>query len=110
MTLSAKWEKDQSKNTAEQTDIIPIFKIRSAECWIHDSNYSCVLVEHLDNENVILEGVNGKTKNTLTRDDLKFDLDAKLGYWRYDIRRKATINCKNGAFSETQLGTGNQAS
>ena len=109
MTLLVKWEKDQSKNIVEQKDLIPLFEIGSKACWAHDSNYSCALVEYLDKENVIVEWVNDKTKNTVTEDDLMIDSDAEFGYWRYDIRWKATIIFNIGTFSELQPRASNRA-
>ena len=79
-----------------------MFEIGSKACWVHNSNYCCALVEVLDKENVIVEWVNDKTKNTVTEDDLMIDSDSKIVYWRYDIRWKATIICNSGTFSELQ--------
>ena len=102
-------EKRPIKEHSRTKDLIPIFEIGSKACWVHDSNYSCVLVEYLDKENVIMEWVNEKTKNTVTEDDLMIDSNAEIGYWRYDIRRTATISCNIGTFFELQQRASHRA-
>ena len=66
-------------------------------------------MEYLDEENVIVEWVNDKTKNTVTEDDLMIESDAETSYWRYDIRWTATIIFNSGTFSELQPRASNRA-